>query len=42
MGGSKVSSDGYKDKAEVLAELEKRGIAHDKRKNKAELEKLLA
>lgn len=32
----------FKDKAEVIAELEKRGIAHDKRKNKAELETLLA
>lgn len=35
--GSKV----FQDKQEVIAELEKRGIAHDKRKNKAELEKLL-
>lgn len=32
----------YLDKQEVIAELEKRGIAHDKRKNKADLEKLLA
>lgn len=32
----------YQDKAEVIAELEKRGIAHDKRSNKANLEKLLA
>lgn len=40
--GEKVSSDGFKDKQEVIAELEKRGIQHDKRKNKAELEKLLA
>lgn len=31
----------YQDKQEVIAELEKRGIAHDKRKNKADLEKLL-
>lgn len=31
----------FADKQEVLAELEKRGIKHDKRKNKAELEKLL-
>jgi len=31
----------YADKQEVIAELEKRGIVHDKRKNKAELEKLL-
>lgn len=37
-----VSLDGFKDKQEVIAELEKRGIAHDKRKNKSELEKLLA
>lgn len=38
------ASDGivYQDKAEVIAELEKRGIVHDKRKSKAELEKLLA
>lgn len=42
MKGEKVSSDGYKDKAEVIAELEKRGITHDRRKNKSELEKLLA
>jgi hypothetical protein len=35
------SPTGYQDKAEVIAELEKRNIAHDKRKNKAELEKLL-
>jgi len=32
----------FLDKAEVIAELEKRGITHDKRKSKAELEKLLA
>lgn len=32
----------YQDKAEVIAELEKRGIQHDKRQNKANLEKLLA
>lgn len=38
----KSSSNVYQDKAEVIAELEKRGIQHDKRKNKAELEKLLA
>jgi len=38
----KVSSEGYKDKAEVIAELEKREIVHDKRKTKVELEKLLA
>jgi len=32
----------YQDKAEVILELEKRGIVHDKRKKKEELEKLLA
>lgn len=32
----------YRDKAEVIEELTKRGITHDKRKNKEELEKLLA
>lgn len=31
----------YQDKAEVIAELEKRGVQHDKRKSKADLEKLL-
>lgn len=31
----------FQDKAEVIAELEKRGIQHDKRQNKANLEKLL-
>lgn len=31
----------FQDKAEVLAELEKRGIKHDKRSNKVTLEKLL-
>ena len=31
----------YLDKQEVIAELDKRGVKHDKRKNKAELEKLL-
>jgi hypothetical protein len=40
--GEKVTSEGFKDKQEVIAELEKRGIVHDKRKNKADLEKLLA
>lgn len=34
-------SKSYVDKQEVLAELEKRGIKHDKRSNKATLEKLL-
>lgn len=37
----KVSASGYKDKAEVIAELEKRGLTFDKRKSKAELEKLI-
>lgn len=32
----------FQDKQEVIVELEKRGIKHDKRKNKSELEKLLA
>lgn len=32
----------YQDKQEVLAELEKRGIKHDKRSTKSALEKLLA
>lgn len=32
----------FQDKKEVIAELEKRGVPHDKRKSKAELEKLLA
>lgn len=31
----------FQDKQEVIVELEKRNITHDKRKNKAELEKLL-
>src|SRR3989338_6068255 len=31
----------YSDKADVIAELEKRAIPHDKRKSKDELEKLL-
>jgi len=42
MKGEKISPEGFKDKQEVIAELEKRGIVHDKRKNKSELEKLLA
>lgn len=33
---------GFKDKKDVLDELTRRGIVHDKRKSKAELEKLLA
>jgi len=32
----------FQDKAEVIAELEKRGIAHDKRQSKSVLEALLA
>lgn len=32
---------GYQDKAQVIAELEKRGIAHDKRQGKDKLEALL-
>lgn len=39
---SSNQSDVFADKQEVLAELEKRGIKHDKRANKAALEKLLA
>lgn len=35
-------SDGYKDKAEVIAELTKRGIKFDARQNKDSLQKLLA
>ena len=37
----KTLSNVYTDKQEVILELEKRGIAHDKRQNKATLEKLL-
>lgn len=39
-----VSTDAsaYQDKAEVIAELTKRNVAHDPRQTKAELEKLLA
>lgn len=40
--GSKVSSDGFRDKKQVIEELTKRGITFDARKSKAELEKLLA
>lgn len=40
--GSVAESSDYQDKQEVITELEKREIAHDKRKSKAELEKLLA
>ncbi len=32
----------FQDKQEVIVELEKRGVKHDKRKTKSELEKLLA
>lgn len=41
LSGNKVQSEGYKDKAEIIAELEKRGIQHDKRSSKATLEELL-
>lgn len=37
----KVDSSGYKDKQEVIDELDKRGIQHDKRQSKASLEELL-
>lgn len=40
--GSKVASDGFKDKKQVIEELTKKGITFDARKSKAELEKLLA
>lgn len=36
-----VEKGSFQDKAEVIAALEVKGIAHDKRKSKAELEKLL-
>ena len=39
---STPSATVFADKAEVIAELTKRGVTHDKRKSKAELEKLLA
>lgn len=42
MKGQKVSVEDYKDKAEVIEALEKKNIAFDRRKSKAELEKLLA
>jgi len=38
----KVTSEGFKDKKQVIEELTKRGITFDTRKSKAELEKLLA
>lgn len=38
----KVAPQSYQDKAEVIAELTKRGIKFDARQNKANLEKLLA
>jgi hypothetical protein len=41
-GGEKVSPTGFKDKQEVIAELEKREIPHDKRKSKEVLLELLA
>lgn len=37
-----ITKNTFTDKQEVIAELEKRGIKHDKRKNKDELIKLLA
>jgi hypothetical protein len=40
-GSETVSPKMYVDKSEVIAELEKRGIAHDKRQSKANLEKLI-
>ena len=40
--GKVVSLGEYLDKQEVIAELEKRGIKHDKRSTKETLEKLLA
>lgn len=42
IGAMTPASIVYQDKQEVIAELEKRNIPHDKRKNKADLEKLLA
>lgn len=36
-----VSTDGYRDKSEVIIELQKRGVAFDARQSKANLEKLL-
>lgn len=39
---SQAQSPVYQDKKDVIAELEKRQIPHDKRKNKADLEKLLS
>ena len=38
----KISPTGFKNKQEVIAELESKEIQHDKRKTKDELEKLLA
>lgn len=40
-GSPKITKEGYQDKQEVIAELEKRGIPHDKRLKKVDLEKLL-
>jgi hypothetical protein len=37
-----LNTAGYKDKAEVVTELNKRGVKFDARKSKADLEKLLA
>lgn len=42
VAGSVTVPQVYQDKQEVIAELEKRSIQHDKRKNKVDLEKLLA
>ncbi len=39
---SPIITGEFQDKQEVMEELEKRGIKHDKRKTKEELEKLLA
>ena len=36
-----ISATGYKDKAEVIAELQKKGVTFDARRSKSELEKLL-
>jgi len=40
--GKNITPEGFKDKAQVIAELEKKGITFDRRKSKADLEKLLA
>lgn len=38
---TEVVSGEYKDKQDIIAELDKKGIKHDKRKSKEELQKLL-